>query len=232
VTLSNKTVLVTGASRGIGAAICRRLAADGARIIAVARSQDQLDALLREIKKHRDDCIAIAADLANPDAITKLVAAVRDQAGKLDILINNAGIAWMRPFEDITLDDWRQLMTLNMDAVFLLTRDFLPMLRESGGARIINIGSNACVKGIAKMSCYCASKFALRGFTMALREELADSGIRVNLVMPGPVNTTIAGEKADQWHLLQPEDIAEIVWQITTVSKTADVWETRIEPAQ
>jgi len=230
--LSDKTVLVTGAGRGIGAAICRRLAQDGARVVATARSRDQLDALVAEFCTHRDNCLAVPADLTSPDDITALVETVRREVGGLDVLINNAGIAWMKPTAEITLDEWRALMALNLDAVFLLTRECLPILLGQDCGQIINIGSDASIRGIARMACYCASKFALRGFTMALREELKGTKVRVNLLMPGPVNTTIIANAADRWDLIQPEDLAEIVWQMIALPPRADVWETLIEPGQ
>jgi len=119
---------------------------------------------------------------------------------------------------------------VNLDAVFLLTRQCLPMLQRQAEGQIINIGSDASIRGIPRMACYCASKFGLRGLTIALREELKGAGVRVNLVMPGPVNTTIIADKADRWELIQPEDVAEIVWQLIALPTTADVWEILMEP--
>ena len=230
--LSDRTVLVTGAGRGIGAAICRRLACDGARVVATARSRDQLNALLGELRAHRDDCLAVPADLASPDDIATLVETVRGEAGGLDVLINNAGVAWIKPTVEVTLEDWRALMAVNLDGVFLLTRECLPIFLGQGRGQIINIGSDASIRGVARMACYCASKFALRGFTMALREELKGSKVRVNLLTPGPVNTTIIANTADRWDLIQPEDLAEIVWQMIALPPRADVWETLVEPGQ
>ena len=228
--LADRVVLVTGAGRGIGAAICRRLAQDGARIVAAARTPGELEALVAELEPWRDDCIAAPTDLSDPASVEALVATVRDRVGRLDVLVNNAGIAWGRKVEETSLEAWRELMAVNLDAVFLLTRESLPLLRESGHGQVINIGSDASIRGIPGMSCYCASKFALRGFTMALREELKGSGIRVNLVMPGPVNTTIIAEKADRWELIQPEGVADLVSQLVALPPTADVWELLVEP--
>jgi 3-oxoacyl-[acyl-carrier protein] reductase len=224
------TVLVTGAGRGIGAAICRRLAADGARIIAVARTRPELDALLTELTPHRADCVAVPTDLSKPEDITALVGEVRTRVGRLDVLVNNAGIAWGRPLGQTTLEAWRELMAIDLDAVFLLTRDFLPLLKESGRGQIINIGSDASIRGIPGMSCYCAAKFALRGFTLALRQEFIGTGLRVNLVMPGPVNTTIIAKTANRADLIQPEDVAEVVRELVVLPRRADVWEILIEP--
>ena len=230
--LSDRTILVTGAGRGIGRAICQRLGRDGARVIATARTSAEIDSLIDELAPHRDDCLAIRADLLRPDDVVQLAQRVRDDVGPLDVLINNAGIAWGKPTAEVTFDEWRELLSVNLDAVFLLTRECLPMFEEQGSGQIINIGSDASLKGIAGMACYCASKFALRGFTLALREELKGKGIRCNLVMPGPTNTTICGGSGENWELIQPESVAEIVWQVVALPPTADVWETLIEPGE
>lgn len=229
-TVKDKVILVTGAGRGIGAAICRRLGRDGARVIPVARTAAEIDAVVEELRACRSDCLAVPTDLSKPEQIEQLAATIRDDVGQLDVLINNAGIAWVKPVEQITLTDWRALMSVNLDAVFLLTRELLPLFRSQGAGQIINIGSDASIRGIGRMTCYCASKFALRGFTMALREELRGSKIRVNLVMPGPVNTTIIADAADRWELIQPEAVADLVWQLVALPPTADVWETLVQP--
>lgn len=229
-TVKDKVILVTGAGRGIGAAICRRLGRDGARVIAVARTAAEIEAVVEELRACRSDCLAVPTDLSKPEQIEQLAATIRDDVGQLDVLVNNAGIAWVKPVEQITLADWRALMSVNLDAVFLLTRELLPLFRSQGAGQIINIGSDASIRGIGRMTCYCASKFALRGFTMALREELKGSKIRVNLVMPGPVNTTIIADAADHWEQIQPEAVAELVWQLVALPPTADVWETLVQP--
>ncbi|OGV82669.1 MAG: hypothetical protein A3K19_32540 [Lentisphaerae bacterium RIFOXYB12_FULL_65_16] len=96
--------------------------------------------------------------------------------------------------------------------------------------QVLHIGSDASIKGIPGMSCYCAAKFALRGFTLALRQEFIGSGLRFNLVMPGPVNTTIISKTTDHWEYIQPEDVADVVRQLIVLPRTADVWEILVEP--
>ena len=229
-TVNDKVVLVTGAGRGIGSAICRRLGRDGAHVIATARTQAEIEEVADAIRRDGGRSTAFAADLMDPRAVELLAQQIEESVGRLDVLVNNAGVAWAKPVSDTSLAEWRSLMSLNLDAVFLLTRHCLPMLQKHAEGQIINIGSDASIRGIARMTCYCASKFALRGFTMALREELKGTGVRVNLVMPGPVNTTIIAEKADRWELIQPADVAEIVWQLIALPTTADVWEILVEP--
>ena len=227
-TVKDKVVLVTGAGRGIGAAICRRLGRGGARVIATARTESEIQAVVDEIKHYREDSLALPADLRKAEDIIGLVQAVRTKVGRLDALVNNAGVGWIRPISETSLDEWRSLIAVNLDAVFLLTRECLPLFLEQGSGQIVNIGSDASLHGISGMTCYCASKFALRGFTMALREELQGSGIRINLVMPGPVNTSITGE-ADQPEILQPQDIAEVVWHLMALPPRAETWEVLVE---
>jgi 3-oxoacyl-[acyl-carrier protein] reductase len=227
--LKGKVVLVTGAGRGIGRAICLRLAADGATIAAAARTQDELATLRQEIAAQGGECHTIAVDLRDPARAQSLVATALQQAGRLDVLVNNAGIAWCKPITETSFDEWRELQAVNVDAPFLLTREILPVFRGQGGGQIVNIGSDASIRGIGRMTCYCTSKFGLRGMTLALREELRGSGIRLNLILPGPVNTTIISKK-DNPALPQPEDIAELVWQVIALPQRADVWELLVEP--
>ena len=224
-----KVALVTGAGRGIGRAISLRLAAEGIGVVAVARSEDELVQLREQITATGGRCWIIAADLGDPQQPGRVVAEAVKLAGRLDILINNAGLAWIKPVSDISFQEWRNLFALNMDAVFLLTQAVLPIFQDQQSGQIVNIGSDASLKGIKGMSCYCASKFALRGFTLALREELKGSGIRLNLLLPGPVNTTIIAE-GDHPGLIEPDDVADLVWQVIALPARTDVWEILLEP--
>jgi 3-oxoacyl-[acyl-carrier protein] reductase len=227
--LDGKVVLVTGAGRGIGRAIALRLAADGAGVVAVARSGEELERLRGAIAAKGGKCWTIAADLRDPLEPERVVAAAVQSAGRLDVLVNNAGVAWCKGIADISHEQWRDMFALNMEAVFLLTKAVLPIFKAQKSGQIVNIGSDASIKGIGNMTCYCASKYALRGFTMALREELRKTGIRLNLIMPGPVNTTIIG-KEDHPEFIQPADVADLVWQVVAMAPRTDVWEILLEP--
>lgn len=227
--LKGKVALVTGAGRGIGRAICRCLAADGAGIVAAARSGEELESLCGELCATGGDCWAIEADLRDRQVCEDIVARAMDRAGRLDVLVNNAGAAWCKRLGDISYEAWRDMLALNLDAVFLLTRAVLPIFRAQKSGQIVNIGSDAGIRGIGTMTCYCASKFALRGFTLALREEIKGSGIRLNLIQPGPVNTTIISKK-DRPGAIQPQDVAELVRQVVAMPPQTDVWEILLEP--
>jgi 3-oxoacyl-[acyl-carrier protein] reductase len=223
--LEGKVALVTGAGRGIGRAIALRLARDGAGIVAVARSRSELEALQREISR----CWIIAADLTDPRQPERVIAEAVKAAGRLDVLVNNAGMARFETVADTSYEHWREMFALNMEAVFLLTRAALPVFKGQGAGQTVNIGSDASLKGIGRMACYCATKFALRGFSLALREELRQTGIRINLILPGGVNTTILDNR-DHPELIPPSHVAELVWQVIALAPQSDVWEILLEP--
>ncbi|AZO35958.1 SDR family oxidoreductase [Mesorhizobium sp. M2A.F.Ca.ET.037.01.1.1] len=172
-----KVALVTGASRGIGAAIADRLASDGARVFAV-----QLEAT-----GHRE---GIVADLCDPGVPNMVIDHVVRQAGRLDILVNNAGCMVEARVDDTGLDEWRRTMALNLDAPFLLIRRAMPHLRRSRGS-IVNVGS---IEGLASNpghAAYCASKAGLHGLTRAVAVDGGQDGVRCNGVAPGWIDTDL-----------------------------------------
>lgn len=188
-TLSNKIALVTGGSRGIGAGITRRLAAEGASVVfTYQHSAAKAEALAEEIRQLGGIAIPLAADSANPGDLQKVIAHTVKEFGKVDILVNNAGIYIGKPFEDYTLPDYEATMNINVRAVFLASQEALKHM-PSGG-RIITIGSNMGDNAVGpQTTLYTMSKSALQGFTRGLARDLGPKKITVNLVQPGPVNT-------------------------------------------
>ncbi|HEX4505709.1 MAG TPA: 3-oxoacyl-ACP reductase family protein [Alphaproteobacteria bacterium] len=189
--LSNKTALVTGGSRGIGAGIAKRLAADGAAVaITYTSSPDAANAVVREIEAAGGKAIAFKADAGNAEAVTSAVEQTVEAFGALDILVNNAGTAFPKPFVDSTLEELDRVIDINIRGVFVATKAALKHLRDGG--RIINIGS--CV-GERMMTPglvpYSATKGAVKMFTQGLSREVADRGITVNNVQPGPIDTEL-----------------------------------------
>jgi 3-oxoacyl-[acyl-carrier protein] reductase len=189
--LSNKVALVTGGSRGIGAAIARRLAADGARVaITFSKGSDAAENVVRAIGSAGGEAIAIQADAAKPEAINQAVQQTITAYGGLDILVNNAGTAIPKPFEETTLEELDHVINLNIRGVFLTTQAALKHLKSGG--RIINIGS--CV-GERMMTPglvpYSATKAAIRMFTQGLSREVGERGITVNNIQPGPIDTDL-----------------------------------------
>jgi 3-oxoacyl-[acyl-carrier protein] reductase len=189
--LEGKTALVTGASRGIGAAIAKRLAADGAKVaITYARGADSAASVVKAIESAGGKAIAIQADATDPKAVRAAVEKAVSSLGKLDILVNNAGTAIPKKFEETTLEEFDQVINLNIRGVFVTTQAALKQMNNGG--RIISIGS--CV-GERMMTPglvpYPATKGAIRMFTQGLSREVGDRGITVNNVQPGPIDTDL-----------------------------------------
>ncbi len=182
-----KLALVTGGGRGIGAAIARRLAADGARVVITGRSKGDLEAVAAEIGG-----VAIQADLADRADTDRLVRAVAE-VGRIDLLINNAGIAESAPLERTDDAMYDRMMELNATAPFRLTRALVPAMVAAGWGRVVNVASNAGVSGYGYTAAYCASKHAMVGYTRALAVDLARTGVTINAVCPGWVETDMAG---------------------------------------
>lgn len=198
--LKDKIALVIGGSRGIGAAIVKKLAADGAFVsFTYAKSPEKAELLSDELKKAGKQVQAIHADSADPEAISAAVQGVISKFSRIDILVNNAGIYIGRSFEEHTLEDYEQIMNINVRAFYLASLEAVKNMPNGG--RIINIGSNMAENSLsAQTTLYTMSKSALTGFTRGLARDLGPKGITVNVVQPGPIDTDMnpaTGELAD-----------------------------------
>ncbi len=202
--LTGKVALVTGASRGIGRAIAEGLAGAGASVALAARGRKDLDAAVAGIG---GSARGYTADVGSSADCARLVESVAADFGRLDVLINNAGVGIFRRVADMTVDEWETVLRTNLDALFYMTRPSLPLLAKQGGW-IINIGSLAGKNAFPEGAAYNASKFGLIGFSEALMQEVRNDDIRVSYVMPGSVATPGFGDA--EWKI-QPEDIGQIV---------------------
>lgn len=187
--LANKTALVTGGSRGIGAAIAKRLAREGANVaITYSASEEKAAAVVKEIAQLGVKGIAIQADSADPLAVKKAVDQTAKELGGLDILVNNAGIAFYKDLQDMTLEDFDLITAVNIRAVFAGSQAALPYLGKGG--RIINIGSCQAERmPTPGGTLYAMTKSALVGLTKGMARDLGKKGITVNAVHPGPIDT-------------------------------------------
>jgi NAD(P)-dependent dehydrogenase (short-subunit alcohol dehydrogenase family) len=180
--LDGKVALVTGAAQGIGNAIARGLAAEGARVaIADLQRADEAAAEL-------PGAIGVTADVADEEAVERMVAEVVNRCGSVDVLVNNAGLyasLAMRPFTEIPLDEWRKVMDVNVASMFLTCRAAVPRMRERGGGKIVNISSGTPFRGVPFLLHYVTSKGAIVALTRALAKEVGKDGIHVNCVAPG-----------------------------------------------
>lgn len=187
--LNQKVALITGGSRGIGAAITKRLAAEGANVVLTyAQSAEKAEAIAEEIVRNGGHALAVKADSGNPDELQEAIKKTVAHFGQLDILVNNAGIYIGKAFAEHTLEDYRKVMAVNVDAVYVAALEAVKHLPKGG--RIITIGSNMADNAVGpQTTLYTMSKSALSGFTRGLARDLGPQGITVNLVQPGPVNT-------------------------------------------
>ncbi|WP_377705074.1 SDR family oxidoreductase [Pseudoduganella sp. UC29_71] len=220
-TFANKVAFVTGGARGIGAAIVRRLAADGAAVaFTYQSSSDAADALAANITSAGGRALAIKADAADADAVVAAIGKTAAEFGKIDILVNNAGVLRMGDVGEFTLKDFDDTVAVNIRAVFVAVQAVLPFMDKGG--RIINIGStNAIRMPFAGGAAYAMSKSALVGLVQGLSRDLAPRGITINNVQPGPVDTDMNPESGDfggALHALmaiqrhgRPEEIAGMV---------------------
>uniref|UniRef100_A0A7V4TFL1 SDR family oxidoreductase n=1 Tax=Candidatus Caldatribacterium saccharofermentans TaxID=1454753 RepID=A0A7V4TFL1_9BACT len=230
-----KVALITGASRGIGRAIARTLAEKGLYLALCARSQEALETLRVELAAFGAEVFVCAGDLADPAFPIRFVREAGEYFGRLDVVVNNAGVALAKPLEETTLEEWELQMAVNVRAPFLICREALPYLRRSALATIINISSVVGTKGYVHQGAYTASKHALMGFTKVLARELHPEGIRVHVIAPGGVGTDlIAAMRPDLLgeRLITPEEIAEIVWFLLTMrNKNAVIDEVNVRRA-
>jgi 3-oxoacyl-[acyl-carrier protein] reductase len=210
----SKVALITGASRGIGRAIALRLAARQIKIAISGRDKAALDDVQKKLHEKDTEAITILSDLFQEDSPEKLVNSVVDHFGKLDILINNAGMAILSGFEDTTGEDWDKVMTINAKIPFFICQKALPHLRKSKESTIINISSAVGRLGYPEQAAYGASKHALMGWTKSLAKDVQKDNIRVHIIAPGGVATDMIAQMRPDIkpeNLMQPEDIAEIV---------------------
>ncbi|MCV2220124.1 MULTISPECIES: 3-oxoacyl-ACP reductase family protein [Pseudomonas] len=187
--LTGKIAIVTGGSRSIGAAIAKRLAADGANVaITYNASPDRAAAVVQEIVAAGGQAVALAADAGNPEAVRAAIAEVAQRFGKIDILVNNAGISLLGAPEDIAFEDFQRILAVNVTGVFVATQQALKHMGQGG--RIIHIGSSMVqYAAFATASVYTLSKGALTGFSRGLVRDLGPRGITVNTVHPGPTDS-------------------------------------------
>ena len=180
--LDGKVAVVTGAAQGIGRAIADGLAAEGARIVVVdlQRAEEAAGAYA--------DGVGLTADVATEADVERVVSEARERCGSIDVLVNNAGLyasLAMRPFTEIPLEEWRQVMDVNVASMFLTCRAVVPVMREQGGGKIVNISSGTPFRGVPFLLHYVTSKGAIVALTRALAKELGRDGIHVNCVAPG-----------------------------------------------
>jgi 3-oxoacyl-[acyl-carrier protein] reductase len=215
-----KRYLITGASRGIGRAIAEKLAGQDTVLLLHGRDTVALAQTRKAVEPHCARVILLAHDLAKHSGVSDLIAEVGNEP--IDLLVNNAGVAVVKPFTEITPIEWEQTVGVNITAPFLLTQRFAP--RMPPGSSVVNVLSIAAKSGFANWSAYCMSKFAPEGFSQSVREELRDRKIRIINVYPAATATDIWDHIEGKWprhKMISPKDVASAV--AYALSRPADV---------
>lgn len=219
--LAGKTALVTGGTRGIGLAISRRLAEEGARVAVVARRQDDVRTTVESLRESGHDALGLCGDVTDDADVARAFGALLDWAGHLDVLVNNAAIDDRTGFADITRKAWERVLAVNLTAPFLLTQRAARVMRP--GSSVINISSIDAHGAERPYASYVAAKAGLAGLTKAAAVELAAAGIRVNSVSPGWVATDMAEETAGpaRWAHMQRDFARVPMRRLITVDEVA-----------
>lgn len=228
--LSGKTVLVTGAGRGIGRQVAIAFAREGMRVALLARSRDQIEAVAREIGK---TATPIACDISIPEQAQSAVATAIKVLGHIDILVNNAGVFFEGTLLETELEDWNRTLAINATGTFLVTKAVLPGMIQRRRGRIINIVSSSGLKGYRAQAAYCASKHAMLGMARGLALEVKEYNIHVHCLCPGGVQTdfikgTKLGQRLEGEVMIQPEDIADLCLYLCRLSDNLDIEEVAI----
>jgi 3-oxoacyl-[acyl-carrier protein] reductase len=231
--LAGKVALITGASRGIGFAIARRLGKMGARVSICARDQAKLDQTASVLRGEGIETLAIRADVARSDQISALIQKTQQELGPIDILVNNAGIGLFGPFHEFGEADWNAVLDTNLKSVFLMSRAVAPEMMRRQTGHIVNISSLAGKNTFANGAIYCASKWGLMGLSGSMAEDLRGYGVRVSAICPGSVATEFSGQSGkSQSKILQPEDVAHAVAALVTQSSESFISEVHIRPTR
>lgn len=228
--VTSKTAIVTGASRGLGASISSALVQKECRVFGIARSADSLNDLQQQLGER---FIPVVLDITSQDDITQWVKETFSATHSPDILINNAGSGYFEELDKLPPERWHQMMATNLDGVFYLTREIVPLMkRQKSTAHIINIGSILGKTANAKQSAYSATKFAIRGFSEALFKELRYEGIKVTCLNPGSIETGFFSDSGIKSHgnMLNPDTIARTLIHILETPNNMLINELTLRP--
>lgn len=234
--LTGKVAIVTGASAGIGRESARALAAEGAQLVLTARREDRLKEITDEINRLGTKAIYIPGDASEEATAKKTTQAALDNFGRIDILLNNAGMGIYKNIVDTSLEDYDQMMDTNMRSGFLFTRYTVPQMIKQGEGTILMLSSMAGVYGFAGEAVYCSTKFAQVGFAQALDNELRTKGIKVGIICPGGVKTEFAigtgrtEEGVAKSAMLEATDVAAAVLLACSQSSGSRIIEIQMRP--
>jgi NAD(P)-dependent dehydrogenase (short-subunit alcohol dehydrogenase family) len=224
--LQDKIALVTGAGRGIGRSISKALANAGAQVVVCSRTAAEIEKVVREISSKNGRAIAVTADVAKENEVVSMFESVEDRFGRIDILVNNAGVGRFGSVADFEVDQFDELMAVNLRGTFLCCRSALKMMIPQKKGYIINISSVVGIKGYPNQAAYTASKHGIMGFTKSLAVEAQEHNIRVSAILPGGVDTDLfrnARKDINTSAMMHPADIANTVIFLLSLSERAAI---------
>lgn len=218
--LDERVAVVTGASRGIGRAIVLRFLEEGARVVACAWGAEGLRALEEEAagRGAGDRLLTVPCDVARPEDVERLAAAALERHGRVDVLVNNAGVGHFAPVEELTPEQWDEMMAINLKGAFLCCRAFVPAFKRQRSGHILNIASVAALTAFEGGAGYCASKWGMMALTETLILELKPYEVKVSVLCPGSVQTGFGGTPPRPYSL-RPEDVAEAALQVVAAPR-------------
>jgi len=229
--LTGKVAIVTGSTKGIGLAIAERMVNEGASVVISARTKTDVDEVAERLG---ENAVGIVCDVADPTSCRSLVRATMERFGRLDVLVNNAGLGVFKPISEMSIEEWRRQIDVNLGGVFYLSKEALQHLSASGDGYIVNIGSLASRNSFAGGTGYNASKFGLLGMSEAMMLDVRYDDVRVSIVMPGSVNTPFNDNEPSperSWKL-EADDCALAVMQLLEYPREAHVSRIEMRPAQ
>ena len=221
---TQKTALVTGSTRGIGKETTLLLLKKGLNVIISSRSQDSVDNVIEEIldkfPSKKENILGLKCDVSKHSEVKTLVDVSVKWFGKIDVLVNNAGIVYFKSIVDTTGEEWDKTIDTNLKGVFLFTKEVLPYMIENKSGVIINVSSGAGKSGFPNLSAYCASKFGVIGLTESVAKEVTDYNVKIMAICPGGVDTKMikdivkVGYNASNRNLIKPEEVANKIYDM------------------
>jgi 3-oxoacyl-[acyl-carrier protein] reductase len=234
ISLASQVALITGAGRGIGAAIAAKIASMGAAVVLAGRTRGPLESTADAIIKAGGQAEAVVCDVMHFSSVEPLAAHIDKTFGRLDILVNNAGVGGFGgPLHQLPLESWDQVLNTNLRGVYFCIRAFAPLMIRARAGHIINISSLAGKNALPNGAAYAASKWGLNGLSYSVAEELRAYNIRVSVVCPGSVDTELSPHTGkDPAKMLRPEDVAHAVAMLVTQAPQSFVSEILLRPTQ
>ena len=231
--LENQIAVITGASSGIGAAIAKALTKEGAHAILAARSHDKLQSVVAEIQADGGHASPVICDVTDEEAVQSMFSEVASQFSRLDIVVNNAGLAKGGPIDELDFQTWRDVMSVNLDGAFLCSREAFKLMKPQKRGRIINIGSVSAKVPRVDSAPYTTSKFALEGLTRSLALDGRSYGISVGVLQPGNTMTSIwegREDKVNEEGVMNADDLAQVALSMATLPNGVSVLESTVLP--